>query len=157
MAAINADPEVTRYLNRPIGPVESAAFHARVLDHWARHGFGFWAVAAWQPSSVPSGLLGFVGVHYPTFAPELASRPEIGWRLARPAWGHGLATEAALAVRDHAFATRALAELISIIDPHNARSRRVAAKLGMVLEGQVRNPVIDRDVEVWQIASPPAA
>ena len=69
--------------------------------------------------------------------PELAHRPEFGWRLARGAWGRGLATEAAGAARDDAFERLGLPELISIIHPENERSRRVATKLGMTIEGEV--------------------
>jgi RimJ/RimL family protein N-acetyltransferase len=156
MAAINSDPEVTRHLNGSIDRAATAAFYARVQEHWAKHGFGFYAVESREPG-VAGRFVGFVGVGYPTFLPELAARPELGWRLARHAWGRGLATEAAIAVRDDAFAVLGLPELISIIHPDNVRSRRVAAKLRMTVERHVLNPVSDRDVEVWQVASPTAA
>jgi len=95
-----------------------------------------------------------VGAAYPTFLPELAARPELGWRLAREAWGRGLAAEAAGAAREDAFARLGLSELISIIHPENRRSRRLAAKLGMVVERQVHNPVLGREVDVWRLAAP---
>jgi RimJ/RimL family protein N-acetyltransferase len=155
MLAINSDPEVTRYLNRPIDRAATAAFHARVQEHWAEHGFGFYAVESCE-QGIAGSFIGFVGVGYPTFLPELASRPELGWRLARHAWGRGLATEAATAVRAHAFDVLGLPELISIIHPGNVRSRRVAAKLGMTLERRVLQPVLDREVEVWSTTSPDA-
>ncbi len=150
MAAINRDPEVTRHLNRRIGAAANAEFFARVLSHWEEHGFGFWAIESLEPD-LAGACLGFVGVAYPTFLPELAARPELGWRLARRAWGRGLATEGAIAARDHAFARLDLDALISIINPENRRSQRVAQKLGMTLHEHVRNPTTDRDVEVWQI------
>ncbi len=149
MAAVNRDPEVTRYLNRPIGEAASAEFFARMLSHWDEHGFGFWAIESLEPD-LAGGCLGFVGVAYPNFIPELASRPEIGWRLARRAWGRGLATEAAQASLEFAFDVLRLDALISIIHPENARSRRVAQKLGMTVAQRVRNPATDRYVEVWQ-------
>jgi RimJ/RimL family protein N-acetyltransferase len=161
MAAINADPEVTRYLNRPVDAAATAAFYARVMEHWEEHGFGFWAVELRAPASGPAApaaeparLIGFAGVAHPTFLPALAARPELGWRLTREAWGRGLATEAATAARDHAFATLGLAELISIIHPENARSRRVATKLGMTLTEHVRVPALERDADVWVLAAP---
>jgi len=83
-------------------------------------------------------------------ATAIAQRPELGWRLASGTWGRGLATEAATAARDDAFQRLALAELISIIHPENTRSRRLAGKLGMSLERQIDNPVLDRKVDVWQ-------
>ncbi len=150
MAAINRDPEVARYLNRSIGEAASAEFFARMLSHWEERGFGFWAIESLEPD-LAGECLGFVGVAYPTFLPELARRPEIGWRLARRAWGRGLATEGALAARDHAFAALQFPALISIIHPENTRSRAVAQRLGMTFHEHVRNPATDRDVEVWQI------
>jgi RimJ/RimL family protein N-acetyltransferase len=98
-------------------------------------------------------LIGFVGVAYPTFLPELAARPELGWRLAPRAWGRGLATEAAQAAAGDAFTRLGLPGLISIIHPGNARSRRVAAKLGMEIEGQVDNPRRGERVDVWALAA----
>ncbi|HEU4700928.1 MAG TPA: GNAT family N-acetyltransferase [Conexibacter sp.] len=155
MTAINRDPEVQRYLNRPVGEAALAAFLPSVREHWERHGFGLYAVESREPAERRQ-LLGFAGVAYPTFLPQLAERPEIGWRLARRAWGRGLATEAALAVRAHAFGTLALPELISIVHPENARSQRVATKLGMTVERQVWHAQLRRFVDVWALPAAPA-
>lgn len=151
MAAINRDPEVTRHLNRAVDP---GGFLAGALEHWAAHGFGWFALESREPEHA-GRLLGFAGVGFPGFMPELAARPELGWRLARTAWGRGLGTEAATAARDDAFDRLGLPELISIIHPHNARSQRVAVKLGMTIERQARNPVLDRLVDVWRRGRPP--
>jgi RimJ/RimL family protein N-acetyltransferase len=153
MAAINGDPDVMRYINSPTAPVDTRRLHAVRLAHWEDHGFGHFAVESREPDGVGE-LLGFAGVAHPTFLPALAHRPEIGWRLARPAWGRGLATEAAAAARDHAFDVLELGALISIIHPDNSRSQRVAIKLGMELEGRVHNPVHDTQVDVWKLARP---
>jgi RimJ/RimL family protein N-acetyltransferase len=153
MAAINRDPEVARFLNRPVDEAAIAAFHGVVVTHWERHGFGFFALESREPQ-LRGRFLGFAGVAHPDFFPALAARPELGWRLDRAAWGRGLATEAAGAARDDAFARLGLPELISIVHPENVRSRRVAAKLGMAVEGQVHNPVLDRAVDVWRLSAP---
>jgi RimJ/RimL family protein N-acetyltransferase len=152
MAAINSDPAVTEFLNRRMDAAATAAFLGRTREHWAEHGFGHWAV---EPLEGPlaGAMIGFVGVAYPTFLPELAARPELGWRLSRASWGSGYATEAALAARDDAFSRLGLDGLISIIHPDNTRSQRVAAKAGMTIERQVHNPVLDRDVDVWSLAA----
>lgn len=144
MAAINRDPEVTRYLNRAVDEAAVAGFYERAQEHWVTHGFGWWAV---EP--LGGGLIGFAGVAYPAFLEPVAHRPELGWRLARSAWGSGLATEAAAAARDDALGRLGLDRLISIIHPGNVRSQRVAGKLGMKLETHVRHPVLGIDVEIW--------
>jgi RimJ/RimL family protein N-acetyltransferase len=151
MAAINRDSEVTRYLNRPVDEDAVKAFFGLVNEHWNTRGFGFWAIELRRPAPT---FIGFAGIAYPTFLPELADRTELGWRLARTTWGHGYATEAATAARDDGFGRLALEELISIIHPENERSQRLATKLGMVRERQVFNPVLNRQTDVWQLHPP---
>jgi RimJ/RimL family protein N-acetyltransferase len=153
MAAINSDPAVTEFLNRRMDAAATAAFLDRTTEHWAEHGFGHWAV---EPTEGPLAgeMIGFVGVAYPGFLPELATRPELGWRLAAASWGSGYATEAALAARDDAFTRLGLEELISIVHPDNQRSRRVTTKVGMRIERQVHNAVLGLDVDVWQLPAP---
>jgi len=56
---------------------------------------------------------------------------EIGWHLCRGAWGRGLATEAALAARDQAFAEGAVERIHAIVALENERSLRVVRKLGL--------------------------
>lgn len=56
---------------------------------------------------------------------------EVGYRLMPQWWGRGYATEAAAAARDAAFAQIDTPYLISLIDPDNIASRRVAEKIGM--------------------------
>jgi RimJ/RimL family protein N-acetyltransferase len=153
MAAINRDPEVTRHLNRPVDEPAIAAFLDSRVSHWRRHGFGFYAVESREPG-LAGRFLGFVGVEHPTFLPAVAERRELGWRLARGAWGRGLATEAAIAARDQAFATLSVTSLVSIIHPQNLRSRRVARKLGMSIETAVYNPVLRRRVDLWAVSAP---
>jgi RimJ/RimL family protein N-acetyltransferase len=81
-------------------------------------------------------VIGFCGLS--RFS-DVGGRPEteLGYRLARASWGRGFATEAARAVRDYAFDTLGIPRLISIIDPRNAASIRVAGKTGMRYEKEV--------------------
>jgi RimJ/RimL family protein N-acetyltransferase len=58
------------------------------------------------------------------------AQPEIGWALARSQWGHGYATEAALAVRDWARRERGFDRLVSLIAPDNVASQGVAKRMG---------------------------
>ena len=150
MAAINRDPEVTEFLNRPIDEATMAAFLDRTFEHWREHGFGHFALELAEGPRAGE-TIGFCGVAFPTFLPAVAERPELGWRLARSAWGGGYATEAARAARHDAFERLGLEELISIIHPDNPRSRRVAEKLGMAIEGRVHNDVFGRDVDIWRL------
>ena len=55
---------------------------------------------------------------------------EVGWTLAREAWGKGFATEAARAAMDYAFTRMDIAKLLSVIHHENAPSQRVAERIG---------------------------
>jgi [ribosomal protein S5]-alanine N-acetyltransferase len=77
-------------------------------------------------------LIGYCGFFLQTV--DGAEELEIAYRLDPPSWGQGLATEAACAVRDHAFADLQLPHVISLIHPDNIASRRVAEKNGMTPE-----------------------
>lgn len=110
------------------------------VEHWLRdclesyqtQGFGPYAVLEQGSGEV----IGYCGLFY---FPDVNGRPEIeiGYRLARFAWGSGYATEAARLVRDHAFDTLNIKRLIALIDPANVASIRVAEKLGMRYEADV--------------------
>ena len=95
-------------------------------------GFGPYAVVEKHNRN----LIGYCGLFY---FPDVNGQPEveIGYRLARSAWGQGYATEAANAVRDFAFTTLGIMRLIAMIDPSNVVSIRVAEKIGMHFERDV--------------------
>lgn len=125
-APIEADPEVMRFYVP--GP-RSREFTERVVGYFIslqeEHGFSFWAVI--QKSD--SRFLGFCGLIPQTVDGQ--EEIEVGYKLARAEWGKGLATEAARAVRDWGFAHLDVPRLVSIIDPGNTASIRVAEKNGM--------------------------
>ncbi len=123
-AALNADPEVTRHLAGPMSRAESDAVLERALGHWASHGFGWCAV----DRKADGRFIGFIGLSHHRALPDDV---EIGWRLARDAWGRGLATEGARAVRDAAFAVLGLPHLVSLTTDANVASWRVMEKLGL--------------------------
>lgn len=153
MARINRDLEVTRYLNRPLSELAVDAFHGAMVSHWEQHGYGPWALESLEPGS-QGRFLGFAGLaQLSAFLAAAGPAPELGWRLDRSVWGRGIATEAALAAREHAFGPLALPEVVSIIHPENQRSQRVATKLGMHRVRSIANPVLGREVNVWQISA----
>jgi RimJ/RimL family protein N-acetyltransferase len=74
-------------------------------------------------------LIGYCGFFLQTV--DNAEELEIGYRLDPDYWGKGIATEAARAVRDHAFRDLKAERVISLILPENSASKRVAEKNGM--------------------------
>ena len=155
-AAMNADPEVMRYVRdgRPMTRAESDELVDAIEAHWDRHGFGLWCAALHDQ---PGTCIGFVGLAIPAFLPAVLPAVEVGWRLARVTWGGGLATEGAHAALGHAFGPLGLESVIAIIDPENDRSIRVAAKLGMRREASQLHPVTRRKLHVYAISSEDAA
>ena len=150
LAALNAEPEVMRWVapNRPLSRDESAELLDRVVRHWDDHGFGLWAV---QPRDEHAGCIGFAGLAIPSFLPAVLPAVEVGWRLAPAWWGRGLATEAARASVRYGFETLGLRTIVSIIDPGNARSLRVAEKLGMRPGRDRVHPVTRRRLRVMEL------
>ena len=126
-AALNADPEVREYFGGVQSRADSDASATRVRRHIEQHGFGFWAAELPGEAS----FIGFVGLkHLPEDVP-FAPGVEVGWRLARAYWGRGLATEGALAARDHGFGALGLRELVAYAAAGNARSVAVMRRIGM--------------------------
>ena len=126
-AAMNADPEVMTYMSRSLDRSGSDLFLARIQDHWDAHGFGLWAIE--RPND--GAFLGFAGLSAPAFEAPFTPAIEVGWRLAREAWGYGYATEAGEAALDHGFEVLGLPEIVSFTATGNDRSRRVMERLGM--------------------------
>jgi RimJ/RimL family protein N-acetyltransferase len=126
-ASMNADPAVMEHFPSTLSRAASDRLVDAILDGWAGNGFGVWAV-----EHVADGaLLGFVGLSRPSFEAPFTPAVEIGWRLARHAWGHGYATEAALAALGFGFEAVGLEEIVSFTVPANTRSRAVMARIGM--------------------------
>lgn len=130
MSAINADPEVMRWIGdgTPLDAEATAAGTARSEQHWETHGFGLYAVEI----RATGELAGFTGLNTPYSLPEVLPAVEIGWRLGRRYWGQGIATEAARAALDSGFTDRGLDRIISIHQLGNDASGRIMQKLGML-------------------------
>lgn len=141
MTEAMADGEAMRFVNRglPVDRSECWRRMAAQLGHWSLRGFGPFAVEL----RATGAWIGKVGLWRPEGWPGL----ELIWTIAPAHWGRGYATEAARAVRDWAVPTHRLERLISLIDPDNVGSRRVAERLGC-RRGDAM-PFLTGTVEVW--------
>jgi ribosomal-protein-alanine N-acetyltransferase len=126
-AALNADPNVMRFMSRPLDRAESDAMIDRIGSRWEADGHGLWAVERLEDSC----FIGFVGLTPPSFEAHFTPAVEIGWRLAGSAWGHGYASEAARSAVAWGFEHLGLREIVSFTTPANVRSRAVMERLGM--------------------------
>ncbi|AVS77773.1 GNAT family N-acetyltransferase [Paracidovorax avenae] len=134
-AALNADPVVMEHFPAPLDRAQSDAMADRIEALIDRQGWGFWA-AEWlerhDGAGAPGGaFMGFIGLHRPTAPLPFAPCVEIGWRLARPFWGRGLATEGARLALRAGFDALGLEEIVAFTAQRNRRSQAVMARLGM--------------------------
>lgn len=148
-AALNGDPEVIRHFPTTLDRAESDAFADRIAARFDQHGWGLWAVEV-----IDSGrFAGYTGLNpVPDAITAMTAgfpRVEVGWRLARWAWGHGYATEAAAAALAFAFDELDLPEVVSFTAVGNLRSRAVMERLGMT-----RDPADDFDHPALAVGSP---
>jgi RimJ/RimL family protein N-acetyltransferase len=144
-AALNADPEVMAHFPSLRSRTESLN-EARAFDRrFAADGFGPWAVEA------AGRFVGFVGglrMMRPMPFPG-GERPgesvEIGWRLARAAWGRGIATRGAGAALADLFGRCGVPAVVAYTAAGNGASRRVMERLGMRPDGAFAHPAIPPD------------
>jgi RimJ/RimL family protein N-acetyltransferase len=136
--AIYSDSVVWRYMG--VGPTttmeETRKRLEGMLSYQRDHGFSFWAVTDAETGELlgDTGLIPLEGV-----GPEV----EIGWRFGSRHWGHGYATEAAVACRDLGFERYGLERIYVDVDPDNEASQNVARKIGARLLGRAKHKGFD--------------
>lgn len=131
LMGIFSDPEAMRYYPATKSREEAEGWIRWVLHSYEENGFGLYA-AILKESGEFAGQCGLIPQEV-----KGEREVEIGYLFLREFWGKGLATEAATACRDYGFDSLGLDRLVSLIDPANLASRRVAEKVGMELEKQV--------------------
>ena len=130
IAAILQDRQAMYAYEHAFSDKEVNAWIAQQLQRYAEYGFGLWAVADRSSGTV----IGQCGITMQSCPDRLV--PEVGYLFRRSAWGHGYATEAAIACRDYAFHRLGLPEVFSLIRDNNYPSQRVALRNGMSLRGR---------------------
>jgi RimJ/RimL family protein N-acetyltransferase len=142
-ADLNADPKVMRYFPATLSRSESDAIIGRAISRADSDGICFQPVE----EKASGRFLGFVGLNRAAPDVPVPNTLEVGWRLARHAWGQGFATEAAMAWLRFGFETLALPEIISFTTVGNMPSRRVMERLGMTEDpsGAFEHPALPAD------------
>lgn len=122
-----ADPDVTRYIGgRPSTPEEVWSRILRYAGHWQLLGYGYF-LATDRTTGDIVGEFGLADFHR-DIEPSLGATPEAGWAMLPQFQGRGLAREALTAVLD--WADQSMPRTVCLIDPDNAPSLRLAARLG---------------------------
>ena len=129
MMEIHQDPEVIKHVlfgASPGGVTVAWRNVAVMIGHWHLRGYGQWAVV----ERATGQTIGRVGPYNPQGWPGI----ELGWIIRRDRWANGFGTEAARAALDWIWANVPTDRVISIIQPDNTRSIRIAEKIGERLE-----------------------
>ncbi|HEY3912094.1 MAG TPA: GNAT family N-acetyltransferase [Stellaceae bacterium] len=174
---LHALPEVAQYLypgGRPRSPEETAAWLRANLAGYQRLALGKLAVLRKKDGAL-IGRCGLTDLVIESATPERGLRRgwfgrerapagvaltfecELGYTFDPAVWGQGFATEAVSCVRDYARDVLRLSYAVSAILPQNARSRRVAERLGVRAAGQMEAVGLTFDRYVWPLATGGAA
>ena len=133
LLGIFGDPAVmVAFRESPLDREQVRRWLERNLEHQRTHGYGLFAVCLKSNRR----LIGDCGLELMQIADEQVA--ELGYDFRKDHWNQGYATEAACAVRDFAFGSLGLLRLVSLIQPGNPASERVAEKTGLTKVGNVR-------------------
>lgn len=150
LAAMYADAEVMQFIGRGgvLAREDAERYIDRQIRSYRERGFGEWATVL-RDTGETVGMCGLI------VWPDIdgAVETEVAYLLARTAWGRGLGTEAAGAIRDWGARELGLERLVSCIYPENATSIRVAEKIGMRFEKRFGYHGLPMALYVWS-ASP---
>ena len=131
LAAIWADPEVTRFLPSrgvPIPRERVKETLGALIEHWKQRSYGVWAIVG------SSSMIGYCGLRY---LQELDA-VEVFYGLAKAYWGQGIATQATQAAIAYGCDVVQLDRIIAMALPDNHASIRVIEKAGLHYEKQLQ-------------------
>ncbi|HWS35337.1 MAG TPA: GNAT family N-acetyltransferase [Actinoplanes sp.] len=128
MAALLSDPRVMQYYPRPKTRDEALSWIDWNQRLYRQEGFGLWLITLKSTGE----FVGDCGLTPQEV--EGTTDIEVGYHIRADLQGHGYATEAATACRDHARDVLGTNRLIAIIRPDNLPSQRVAEKIGLTHE-----------------------
>ena len=137
-AALNGDPETMRFFPATLDRAASDAMIDRMESGFEQRGYGLWALEV----TATGEFIGFTGLNPMPDGVPGAGGMEVGWRLARQAWHHGYATEAARAAVGVAFDGAGLAEIWSMTAVLNEPSQAVMRRLGLTEVARFDHPRI---------------
>jgi RimJ/RimL family protein N-acetyltransferase len=125
-AELYGDVETSQFIGGPLSPSDAWRMVAQRIGQWHLRGFAMFAVE--EKSS--GTFVGHCGPNFPEGWPER----EIGWGFIKRFHGQGLATEAAIAALHYAYQALGWDTAVSLVDPMNTPSAKLARRLGAKYE-----------------------
>ncbi|MFJ7666393.1 GNAT family N-acetyltransferase [Lysinibacillus sp. NPDC097195] len=126
--AIFSDAETMKYYPAPFNLIQTKNWVDKNIDRYEKDGFGLWGVCLKETNE----LIGDCGLVKQIV--DGKNEVEIGYHINKNYWSRGFATEAANGCMEYGTVQLGLHRLISIIDPFNRPSIRVAEKNGFTKE-----------------------
>ncbi|SFL77065.1 Protein N-acetyltransferase, RimJ/RimL family [Paenibacillus sp. 1_12] len=123
-----SDPETMQFYPSPFSFQQTEQWIQRNIARYDKDGFGLWAVCL-KDTHVCIGDCGLIKQQI-----NGKTEIEVGYHISKQHWSKGYASEAALACKEYGFYQVGLSKLVSIIDPRNMASIRVAEKIGFSKE-----------------------
>ena len=122
-----SDPELMKFVGN--GAMDKREAHSEfdnMRRQWVDRKIGVFVIS----DNKSNELLGFTGL----FESPCLDEPELCWSLSAKKHGKGYASEAAILARNWAFNERRIGPLMSLVHPDNINSKRLAERLGAVVE-----------------------
>ncbi len=120
------DEDNAKFIGGVMAPWDAWRMVAQRIGQWHLRGFAMFAIE----EKASGQFIGHAGPNFPKGWPE----PEIGWGLVKRFHGKGYALEAARASLRFAYEALGWNTAMSLIDPDNIPSRKLAERLGATYE-----------------------
>lgn len=135
-----------------LGGVRTAENVARWMEtnvaHWDHHGFGFWAALDRETDT----FAGYVGLWHRRIGD--ADEVELAYGLVPERWGQGLATEMAEAALTAGDLLLGIRDVVALVLPSNAPSRRIIEKCGFRYEREVPHSGLTHMLYRYRVVTP---
>jgi RimJ/RimL family protein N-acetyltransferase len=146
-SAINADPEVMRFFQKPYTKEDTQAMMERMQRMYEERGYCYFAVDLLETKE----LIGTIGLGWKTFEEDFTPCVDIGWRIGKKWWNQGLTSEGAMACLDFARETR-VQEVLSMASIENLASIQIMKKIGMNYWKDFKHPDLKEHPQIQQCA-----
>ena len=124
--AINSDPEVMRFFQKPLLKKDTLAMMERMERLYEEKGFCYFAVEHLADQS----LIGTIGLGWKTFEADFTPTVDLGYRIGKAWWNQGFSTEGAAACLDYARQLQ-IPKVVAMASLGNSASIQVMKKIGM--------------------------
>lgn len=138
---MNSNKEVMQYFPSTLSEAETMDMIERIKKHFVEFGYGLFAMERKDNQQ----FIGFTGFSHPKFESYFTPCIEIGWRINKPNWNLGFATEAAKSCLTFGFKNAGLTEIYSFTSVLNKPSEKVMQKIGMTKTGIFKHPSIEKN------------